>query len=99
MSLPKSAKYVKFWGGKLPAINIFFFDFLTALAASLPAVILSSLNFFSKLFSINLLLLLPKLFVTITSAPALINWPITWGSTNAKREIITITEKPIKIIG
>ena len=34
-----------------------------------------------------------------SSAPALTNCPTTWGKTNASKDIITIIEKPINIIG
>ena len=53
-------------------VEIFKSDFFTASLASFPASIFSLENLLLSLFSINLLFLLPKLFVTITSAPALI---------------------------
>ena len=34
-----------------------------------------------------------------SSAPALMNWLITWGKTKTKRDIITMIEKPINING
>ena len=33
------------------------------------------------------------------SAPALINWSITWGKTNASKDITTINENPINMSG
>ena len=33
------------------------------------------------------------------SAPAFMNWFITWGKTNINKAIITMIEKPIKING
>ena len=40
-----------------------------------------------------------NLVINGSSAPAFINWPTTWGNTNANSEIITTIENPIKIKG
>ena len=60
------------WLGIDPATNTFFFDKSLALIASLHAISFNFLNSSPTLFSINLNFLQLKVFVTITSEPALI---------------------------